>query len=137
MNGVVARIAGVSHQYGAARALDDISLALPAGQMVGLIGPDGVGKSTLLALIAGVRRIQTGEVLVLDGDMRQAEHRTAFAARIAYMPQGLGSNLYPTLSVFENLDIRARRERMSVIVATAYMEEAERFDAEGIEGIED
>lgn len=209
MTGFAARLTHVTHTYGATHALDDVTLELPAGKMVGLIGPDGVGKSTLLALIAGVRRIQSGEVLALDGDMRDARHRAQSAARIAYMPQGLGRNLYPTLSVFENLDffgrlfgqgaaernariadllratglspfgdrpagklsggmkqklslccalihdpdllildepttgvdplsrrqfwelidrIRKRRPQMSVLVATAYMEEAERFD---------
>lgn len=209
MTNIVAELARVSHVYGKRRALDDVSLALPAGQMVGLIGPDGVGKSTMLALISGVRRIQSGKVSALGGDIGDISHRAACAARIAYMPQGLGRNLYPTLSVFENLDffgrlfgqgraereariaellratslspfadrpagklsggmkqklslccalihdpdllildepttgvdplsrrqfwelidrIRARREAMSVVVATAYMEEAERFD---------
>jgi len=204
-----ARVQRLSHRYGRTVALDDVTLDIPASCMVGLIGPDGVGKSTLLALIAGVRRIQEGEVFALDGDMRDAEHRRSTLPRIAYMPQGLGRNLYPTLSVFENLDffgrlfdqskadrirhidellaatgldpfpdrpagklsggmkqklslccslihdpdllildepttgvdplsrrqfwelidrIRARRPGMSVIVATAYMEEAERFD---------
>jgi ribosome-dependent ATPase len=204
-----ARVQGLSHRYGRTVALDDVTVAIPARCMVGLIGPDGVGKSTLLALIAGVRRIQEGEVFALDGDMGDAEHRRSSLPRIAYMPQGLGRNLYPTLTVFENLDffgrlfdqprserewrirdllastgldpfpdrpagklsggmkqklslccslihdpdllildepttgvdplsrrqfwelidrIRARRPSMSVIVATAYMEEAERFD---------
>jgi len=199
----------VSHRYGLTVALDDVTLEIPARCMVGLIGPDGVGKSTLLALISGVRRIQEGEVVALDGDMRDGEHRRSSLPRIAYMPQGLGRNLYPTLTVFENLDffgrlfdqpkserewrinellastgldpfpdrpagklsggmkqklslccslihdpdllildepttgvdalsrrqfwelidrIRARRPEMSVMVATAYMEEAERFD---------
>jgi len=189
-------------------ALDGVTLEIPPYRMVGLIGPDGVGKSTLMALIAGVRTIQEGEVFALDGDMRDPDHRRASLPRIAYMPQGLGRNLYPTLSVRENLDffgrlfgqgareregriaellaatgldpfpdrpagklsggmkqklslccslihdpdllildepttgvdplsrrqfwelidrIRARRPQMSVIVATAYMEEAERF----------
>ena len=76
--------------------------------MVGLIGPDGVGKSTLFALISGVRRIQDGDVFALDGDMRDAEHRRLSLPHIAYMPQGLGRNLYPTLTVFENLDFFAR-----------------------------
>ena len=58
--------------------------------MAGLIGPDGVGKSTLLALISGVRKIQTGKVMVLDGDMADEHHRRASYGRIAYMPQGLG-----------------------------------------------
>ena len=76
--------------------------------MVGLIGPDGVGKSSLLALVAGARRIQQGRVEVLGGDMADAGFRRAACPRIAYMPQGLGKNLYPTLSVFENTDFFAR-----------------------------
>jgi ribosome-dependent ATPase len=206
---VVARLAGVTHRYGATTALDAVSLDIPAGRMVGVIGPDGVGKSSLLAIVAGARRVQAGAVEVLDGDMIDAAHRNAVCPRIAYMPQGLGKNLYPDLSVRENIEffgrlfgqaraereariadlldstglapfpdraakklsggmrqklglccslihdpdllildepttgvdplsrrqfwelidrMRARRPGMSVIVATAYMEEAERFD---------
>lgn len=202
-------LAGVSHRYGKTVALDGVDLAVPAGCMAGLIGPDGVGKSTLLSLAAGVTRIQQGTVHVLGGDMAQRSWRRQAGGRIAYMPQGLGRNLYPTLSIAENLDffgrlfgqggaerrerieellaatglapfanrpagklsggmkqklgicaalihdpdlvildepttgidplsrrqfwelmarLRARRPSMSVIVATAYMEEAERFD---------
>jgi ribosome-dependent ATPase len=205
----VARLAGVSLRYGAVAALDGIDLSLPAGGMVGLIGPDGVGKSSLLALISGARQIQSGRIEVLGGDIGERHFRASVQPRIAYMPQGLGKNLYPTLSVFENVDffgrlfgqdrvererrigellastglapfrdrpaaklsggmkqklglccalihdpdllildepttgvdplsrrqfwelidsIRARRPGMSVLVATAYMEEAERFD---------
>ena len=205
----VARLAGVSHHYGAVTALEAVDLALPAGCMVGLIGPDGVGKSSLLALVSGARQFQTGKIEVLGGDIGDRHFRAAVQPRIAYMPQGLGRNLYPTLSVFENVDffgrlfgqgrrereqriaellastgltpfrdrpaaklsggmkqklglccalihdpdllildepttgvdplsrrqfwdlidsIRARRPGMSVLVATAYMEEAERFD---------
>ena len=69
---------------------------------------DGVGKSTLLGLISGVRKIQTGRVTVLDGNMADAAHRRASYGRIAYMPQGLGRNLYPTLSVFDNIDFFGR-----------------------------
>src|SRR5208282_3388468 len=87
---------------------DAITIDLPAGCMVGLIGPDGVGKSSLLALIAGARRIQQGRVEVLGGDMADAGFRQTACPRIAYMPQGLGKNLYPTLSVFENADFFAR-----------------------------
>jgi len=206
---VVARVAGLTHRYGETVAVDDVDLTIPAGCMVGFIGPDGVGKSSLLALIAGVRKIQKGSVAVLGSDMRLSRHRTRICPYIAYMPQGLGRNLYMTLSVFENVDffgrlfgqprkerkwrirellestglapfanrpagklsggmkqklglccalihdpellildepttgvdplsrrqfwelidrIRVRRESMSVMVATAYMEEAERFD---------
>jgi ribosome-dependent ATPase len=205
----VARLSGVSQRYGAAVALENIDISLPGGGMVGLIGPDGVGKSSLLALVSGARQIQTGRVEVLGGDIGERHFRAEVQPRIAYMPQGLGKNLYPTLSVFENVDffgrlfgqgkkerqqriadllastgltpfkdrpaaklsggmkqklglccalihdpdllildepttgvdplsrrqfwelidaIRARRPGMSVLVATAYMEEAERFD---------
>ncbi|MWV10545.1 ribosome-associated ATPase/putative transporter RbbA [Pseudomonas sp. R-28-1W-6] len=205
----VARLTEVSLRYGKTCALDTLSLEIPAQCMVGLIGPDGVGKSSLLALLAGARQMQSGQIEVLGGDMASRGHRRRTCPHIAYMPQGLGKNLYPTLSVFENLDffgrlfgqgpaererridellrstgltpfrerpagklsggmkqklglccalihdpdllildepttgvdplsrnqfweligrIRAQRPQMSVLVATAYMEEAERFD---------
>ncbi|WP_334014724.1 ribosome-associated ATPase/putative transporter RbbA [Pseudomonas aeruginosa] len=98
----------VSLRYGDVIALDGIDLDIPAGRMVGLIGPDGVGKSSLLSLLAGVRIIQEGTVEVLGGDMASKAHRNKVCPRIAYMPQGLGKNLYPTLSVEENLQFFAR-----------------------------
>ncbi|MGU5726290.1 ribosome-associated ATPase/putative transporter RbbA [Aeromonas caviae] len=98
----------VSLRYGDVIALDGIDLDIPAGRMVGLIGPDGVGKSSLLSLLAGVRIIQEGTVEVLGGDMASKAHRKQVCPRIAYMPQGLGKNLYPTLSVEENLQFFAR-----------------------------
>jgi len=104
----VARLHEVGVRYGKICALDEVSLDIPAGCMAGLIGPDGVGKSSLLALIAGARAIQTGRVEVLGGDMANTGHRRTTCPRIAYMPQGLGRNLYPTLSVQENLDFFAR-----------------------------
>lgn len=105
---VVARLKAVGQRYGSTVALDRIDLEVPSGCMVGLIGPDGVGKSSLLALMAGARAVQTGTVEVLDGDMSLKAHRDAVGPRIAYMPQGLGKNLYPTLSVEENLQFFAR-----------------------------
>ena len=98
----------VSLRYGDTLALDDISLEVPAGCMVGLIGPDGVGKSSLLSLVAGARAVQQGRIQVLDGDMASQQHRQQVCPDIAYMPQGLGKNLYPTLSVEENLQFFAR-----------------------------
>jgi ribosome-dependent ATPase len=205
----VARIEHVDQRYGSVVALDAVTLELPAGCMVGFIGPDGVGKSSLLSILAGARQVQSGKVFVLDGDMTDSAHRAAICPRIAYMPQGLGKNLYADLSVRENIEffgrlfgqsrsernpkisellqstglapfsdrpakklsggmrqklglccslihdpdllildepttgvdplsrrqfwelidrMRARRQGMSVVVATAYMEEAERFD---------
>ncbi len=104
----VARLTSVSHYYGDTAALDEVSLHIPAGRMVGLIGPGGVGQSTLLGLIAGVRKIQVGQVTVLDGDIAVQSHRNRICTRIAYMPQGLGHNLYPTLTVYENVDFFGR-----------------------------
>ena len=104
----VARLSDVSLRYGKTCALDALTLEIPAQCMVGLIGPDGVGKSSLLALLAGARQIQSGQVEVLGGDMASRAHRRRTCPHIAYMPQGLGKNLYPTLSVVENLDFFAR-----------------------------
>ena len=146
----------VTQRYKRAVALDDVTVALPSGCMVGLIGPDGVGKSTLLSMLAGTRSVQSGRVIVLGGDMADAGHRNAICSHVAFMPQGLGKNLYPDLSVRENIEFfgrlfgqsqserdwritpailgidrlhpALRRPGMSVVVATAYMEEAERFD---------
>lgn len=104
----VARLTKVTLRYKKVTALAGVTLALPAGCMVGLIGPDGVGKSSLLALLAGARAVQQGQVEVLGGDMTQRRHRQAVCPHIAFMPQGLGKNLYPTLSVEENLQFFAR-----------------------------
>ncbi|MEG8826570.1 ribosome-associated ATPase/putative transporter RbbA [Klebsiella pneumoniae] len=104
----VALLEHVGQQFGATIALRDISLAIPARRMVGLIGPDGVGKSSLLSLIAGARIIEQGNVMVLGGDMRDMHHRREVCPKIAWMPQGLGKNLYHTLSVYENVDFFAR-----------------------------
>ncbi|EPY6988396.1 ribosome-associated ATPase/putative transporter RbbA [Klebsiella quasipneumoniae] len=104
----VARLDNVGQRFGTTVALRDISLAIPARRMVGLIGPDGVGKSSLLSLIAGARAIEQGNVMVLGGDMRDVHHRREVCPKIAWMPQGLGKNLYHTLSVYENVDFFAR-----------------------------
>src|SRR5512139_3348129 len=103
-----ARLREVDLHYGKVKALHSITLDLPEGCIIGVIGPDGVGKSSLFSLIAGARAIQSGRIEVLGGDMADVRQRKARLPRIAYMPQGLGKNLYPTLSVFENVDFFAR-----------------------------
>jgi ribosome-dependent ATPase len=104
----VVSIKEVTHRYGSVVALDGISLDIPSGIMVGIVGPDGVGKSTLMALMAGSKRLQGGKMTVLDGDIASVRHRRAVCPQIAYMPQGLGKNLYLELSVGDNVDFMAQ-----------------------------
>ncbi len=104
----VARLRGVGLRYGRVVALAAINLDMPEGRLIGLIGPDGVGKSSLLSLIAGARCLQAGTIEVLGGSMADPAHQRKTAPRIAFMPQGLGRNLYAALSVFENVDFFGR-----------------------------
>jgi len=104
----VAKLKGISHRYGDVFAVENITLDIPAGCMVGFIGPDGVGKSTTMSLISGVRKLQSGTIEVLDVDIDNKKNRNDICPRIAYMPQGLGKNLYMTLSVYENIEFFAR-----------------------------
>ena len=105
---IAASARGLTHRYRDVVALDNVSIDIPANKMIGIIGPDGVGKSTLLGILAGVRKIQEGTAEVLGGNIGDAKFRTAIAERIAYLPQGLGKNLYPTLSIYENVDFFGR-----------------------------
>lgn len=104
----VAQLVNVTHRYKATAALESVSVDIPSGALVGVIGPDGVGKSSLLGLVAGVRKLQSGALIVLGGSMADAAHRRSMCPRVAYMPQGLGSNLYGELSVAENIDFFGR-----------------------------
>ncbi|MTI64771.1 ribosome-associated ATPase/putative transporter RbbA [Methylophaga sp.] len=117
----VVELVDVSLNYRSKQALRAINLTIPAGTIVGLIGPDGVGKSSLLSLIAGARKLQRGSLNVLGGDMASRRHRKQVCPTIAYMPQGLGKNLSLSLSVEDNLqfvsrlfghDRHARRQRI-------------------------
>ena len=83
----VARLAGVSLHYGEVAALEKVDLTIPARRMVAMIGPDGVGKSSLFSLLAGARAIQQGEVEVLGGDM--AGQRRAAPGRYRQVPHKL------------------------------------------------
>jgi len=104
----VVSIQNVTHKYGSVKALDGISLDIPSGLMVGIVGPDGVGKSTLMGIMAGSKTLQEGAMTVLDGDIADVRHRRKVCPKIAYMPQGLGKNLYLELSVHDNVDFMAQ-----------------------------
>lgn len=101
-------IRSVRHLYRKTVAVDDVSLRVPQSSTMALIGPDGVGKSTLLALVAGVKRIQVGSVSALGADLADRHDRERVQPRIAYMPQGLGKNLYPAMTVAENIEFFGR-----------------------------
>jgi ribosome-dependent ATPase len=104
----IASLNGLWHRYGKQVALRGVSLELRRGGMIGLIGPDGVGKSTLLGILAGAKKVQSGQVRLFGGDFTKARHRNSVCHRIAYMPQGLGRNLYPDLTVSENIAFFSR-----------------------------
>ena len=103
MSDLALNASGISHRYGKQQALLDISFSLPKGTRCGLIGPDGAGKSSLLGLIAGVKKLQQGSLEVLGGPIDDRRHRNTLYPLIAFMPQGLGGNLYPELSISENI----------------------------------
>ncbi len=88
--------------YGSAAALQGISFTIRAGEVFGLLGPDGAGKSSLMQILAGVLRPNGGSATVAGQDViAQPE---AIKSRIGFMPQGLGLNLYDNLSVLENIE---------------------------------
>ncbi|MBN9287523.1 MAG: multidrug ABC transporter ATP-binding protein [Gammaproteobacteria bacterium 39-13] len=108
ISSIIVSLTDVNLHYGKISALNNINLSLPAGRMIGFIGPDGVGKSSLFSLISGTRAIQSGKIEVFGDDISKAGKREEICSRIAYMPQGLGKNLYQTLSVYENIDFFGR-----------------------------
>ena len=126
----VVSIQNVTHHYGKVMALDAFTLDIPPGLMVGVIGPDGVGKSTLLGLMAGSKKMQDGHMDVLGGDIAEGKHRREVCPRIAYMPQGLGKNLYFELSVADNVDFMARLFGLSSAQRPAKIKEL--LDATGL-----
>jgi ABC-type multidrug transport system ATPase subunit len=100
------RARGLERSYGHRVALAGIDLEVRRGEFFGLIGPDGAGKSTLLKALAGVLEVD-GELRVLGHDLAREEGAERAKVSIGFMPQGLGLNLYPELSIDENLDYLA------------------------------
>ncbi len=98
-----ARVVGLVKRFGATCALDGISAQLPAGMILGLVGPDGAGKTTLIRLFAGLMEPSAGTVEVLGRPPRAQGGTTQ--AETGYMPQRFG--LYEDLSVLDNLNLYA------------------------------
>ena len=106
--GMVVRIENLRKTYRKVVAVEDASLDVRRGELFGLIGPDGAGKSTVLHAVAGVLRFDSGEARVFDVRLDSESAAERIKARIGFMPQGLGLNLYGDLSVEENIDFFAR-----------------------------
>ena len=96
-------VAGVSHHFGATRALDEISFAVAPGEIFGLLGPDGAGKTTLIRILATLLVADAGTARVLGRDV--VSDLWALRTRLGYMPGRF--SLYPDLSVRENLEFFA------------------------------
>jgi ABC-2 type transport system ATP-binding protein len=92
-------LARVTKRYGPLEALKDVSFGVAAGEMFGLIGPDGAGKTTTIRLICGLLAREAGEIRVFGRDP-VAEHR-AVTAEVGYLSQRF--SLYGDLSVDENI----------------------------------
>ena len=104
----IVKVAGFVKRYKKQVAVDGVDLEIRKGEIYGLIGPDGAGKSSLMKAIAGVLTYDEGAVEVFGTlvDSERAAERVK--QRIGFLPQGLGLNLYPDLSVEENIDFFAR-----------------------------
>lgn len=96
-------INGLTKRYGSLTALDNISLAVDTGEMFGLIGPDGAGKSSLYRILATLMAPDSGSASVLGLDTVR-DYR-ALRLRIGYMPERF--SLYPDMTVMENLQFFA------------------------------
>jgi ABC-type multidrug transport system ATPase subunit len=102
------RVTGFRKNYGKLQAVRGIDLEINRGEIYGLIGPDGAGKSSLMKAIAGVLTFDAGEVDVFGIRIDSERSAEQIKGRLGLMPQGLGGNLYPELSVGENIDFFAR-----------------------------
>ncbi len=92
---------GLTQRFGDFTAVDDVSLHVDAGEVVGLLGANGAGKTTTIRMLLGLARPSAGEAL-LDGSPPTRQSRR----RLGYVPQGLG--LYAELTVSENLAFAAQ-----------------------------
>jgi ABC-2 type transport system ATP-binding protein len=94
---------GLTRRFGALTAVDHLSFAIPRGELFGLVGPDGGGKTTTLRMLAGILTPTEGDALVAGQSVRSAPE--AVKGKIAYMSQRFG--LYGDLTVLENLNFYA------------------------------
>jgi len=104
----IVQVAGFRKRYKTHVAVDGVDLAVQRGEIYGLIGPDGAGKSSLMKAVAGVLTYDGGTIEVFGTKVDSEQAAEAIKQRIGFLPQGLGLSLYPELSVEENIDFFAR-----------------------------
>ncbi len=101
-------------QYGAFSALQGVTLNIPDGQVVSIVGANGAGKTTLINTISGLLRPVSGEVLFEGQDLTRLEPHAIAARGVAQVPEG--RKLFPDMTVYENMLVggyakRARADR--------------------------
>ena len=96
-------VRGLSASYGESQVLWDVTLEVPAGQVVCLMGRNGVGKTTLLKTIMGLVPARSGQVLFDGSELTRRRPEERVARGIGYVPQG--REIFPNLTVAENLEI--------------------------------
>ena len=123
-------LSGLSKRFGSLQALDDLSLSLDRGEIVGFVGSNGAGKSTTMRIVMGVLAADSGAVTWMGAPVDAAIRRT-----IGYMPEERG--LYPRMKVAEQLVYLARLHGLSASAAKAAADRwTERLDLEGRRGDE-
>lgn len=103
----IVKVSGFVKRYKKRAAVDGVSLDIRKGEIYGLIGPDGSGKSSLMKAIAGVLTYDAGTVDVFEARVDSERAAERIKPRIGFLPQGLGLSLYQELSVEENIDFFA------------------------------
>ncbi|MEZ4675209.1 MAG: urea ABC transporter ATP-binding subunit UrtE [Caldilineaceae bacterium] len=94
-------ITNAAVNYGESKILHNINLTVPNGQVICLMGRNGVGKTTLLKSIMGLLKLRRGEMHLDDANMTNWATSQRARAGIGYVPQGRG--IFPYLTVYENL----------------------------------
>lgn len=130
---------GLTRDFDNTRAVDNLNLSIQTGELFGLVGPDGAGKTTILRLLAGLLDISEGSATIAGHDLERKPE--AIKPKIGYMAQQF--SLYAELSVVENLtffseifdvDPKSRRERMEHLLSFAGLTEFKDRRAEHLSG---
>ena len=100
---------GVHAWYGSSHVLQGIDLQIARGESIGLLGRNGMGKSTLIRTLLGHVKQREGRIVIAGEDVSRARPHQVARLGVAYVPEGRG--VFPNLTVRENLVMAARRGR--------------------------